>query len=1201
MKKTIENYLINQKEHLNSLNNLFSTNSELNKVSELIANSFSASKTNIIHLNNQLSTFEASYNLAEIELLKEKLANNRDIEDNSNQLFLKVNKKNQAETALLIKTYDDLIKKTDNIIKDLESDKLKQLNDTRNRYSLSLLKLNQENNLVDADLNTKKKHYLSKTKELNNTYQKELADLTSNYNNHLSSFNTLEDQIIKRTNYLIEDLENEYSNFSDNHKEKILNNKQNYYNTTELINDKIIEINKNYKVLIDSNQGKLKNSLNNLDKDNDEFLKHLQIENRDVLDDFENNLTNIDSKYDEIKKVFEDKENLLNAIYNKDITSINVLFQQEKNEYNKKLNELLKEYENHKNQNVTLNSDYQRSFLNYRKQIENSLKILENITKAKRTERKKIYFKDKYHLNKYYLKRLALYRSLRFIKDEKKNASLIYAKRKQEIFNNYYKTVKEQLEKLHNSEKEIIESKQAIEISPLDSQLSNARLLHFSESNLLSLEQTFKRDSFLNSKSTILYQSHLDLLSLKLESTLLEHNYQYEVDNLKGNVYLDVQYQKNVYDGIVKEELITKQINHSVNELKSLSRKHQDDLFIIETNSKIDKETAKLNVALENKKVKESLLQQQLVYETEKLKLNKQKDLNAYVALENIKNSALENDYHQKIVKTYFQMLTNFFDERKIILDSITKTALIDDFLLSKSLIIFSEILQNQIEISEQILINLIIILTKQIEEKISAHKLSDYDQQYKQILDKHDFNKIKTEKAIKTLNKKISDLRNNTLLTYQLITKLEIEINEKEDLKKLIINQIRALRVNLDAQALKTIKQLRKQIKTTKEDILATKLLITKAKQTIKDNNGELDSLNSSLKPLSFSFNNLEKQKEKQIQELDLQHAKDTLPLLSTIRNLTDTFNQFKKINTSLQTEYNSIAHTFVSTKDAVIIKQITYLFNAFDENVNNTYQSLSLLLEHLYTYNKKEQLRIEQEFTNNYQLSLSFLAKKYDKTVKNSENHLKDLTTYLNALLESMDRNLVKNLQVAQKLHKDKYKKASYYIKSLRDHKKEVSDNNKNLLDAFSLNHHDVIKVNKRKHLLKLKETKKDVNAEIKQIQNQIKKNIQEATSKNNAHQQLIKNSNDKQKRNKISLTNTLKKRNLLHQKRIITNNEEVKQITSKIEKAPNKRDLRITYSKKFLISYQQRKVKKVKKALRKDITKTTKQFKKSLKQTL
>lgn len=1201
MKKIIDNYLKIQKEHLNSLDNLFYANNELNKVSESITNSFTASKANIDHLADKLETLEVSYNLAELELLREKLANNQDIENTYKELSSNINLKLQNEKDTLNKTYDDLIKETDRYIKELESDKLKQLNDTSNRYNLSILKLKQENKLVDTTISNEKKKYLKKAKELTEELESNLTSFDVEFNRHLSSFEALETQIMQQTNILIEETEQEYSNFSENHKQNILSNKQNFYNTTEILNDKINEINKNYKVLIDENQLNLKISLNKLDFENKEFFANLQAETRDVLNQFEKQLVRIDSKIDTLKKDFETKENILNAIFNKDITSINVLFQQEKNEYNKQLNTLIKEFEQHSKQNIQISSSYEKSFLKYKNQIENSLKILENITQTKILERKKVFFKEKYALNKNFLRRQAIYRSLRFVKDEKKNATLNYGKRKQDIFNNYYETNNTRLETLYSHQKDIIESKMAIEISPLDGQISNARLVHFNESSLLNFEQSYKRDAFLNNKSTILYQSHLELLSLKLESTILKTNYEYEVDNLKGNSYLQIQYEKNVFDNIVKEEAITKQINQSVNELKSLKRKHKDDLFVIGNNSKIEKETAKLNVSVEKKKVQETVLKEQLIYELEKLKLNKQKDINAYLALENIKNSALENEHQQKIVNVYFQMLESFKEERTIFKETITNIASNDDFLLTQSLPIFKELLISQNQISSDILDSLLVLLVKQIQEKIDAHKLTEYDKKYIQIINEYESIKAETENKLTLINEEIKNNRNNILLIYQLIEKLKEENIERDTLKKLISTQIKGLKHHFDAQSKKTIKQLKIQIVSLNEEIKANKLIISKSNQTIKEKNQELSNLNTQLKPLVYSFKNIDKIKENKIRDLDLQHHKDTLPLLTTIENLNDSINKFKEINTALFTEFDNIIGTYSSSSDNLIDKRIVYIFNAVDENFTNTYTSLSLLIEHLFIYYKKEQLKIEQEFTNNYQLSLSYLSKRNYRIIKNSEVQLADLSTYLITLLERHDRLLVRNLRIANKIQKRELKKAAIYIKSLRDYKKEITENNKNLLTAFQTNHHEVIKLNKKTHAHKIKEIKKDINLEIKQIQEQLKKNILEATLKDQAYQARIKTLAKKHNKNKEALTTKLKKRNLSHKSRISNYSEIIKSITPAIEIAPTKRDFKIKYSKKYLINYQQRKIKKIKRELRKNIFKSTKQYKNNLKNSL
>ncbi len=1200
MKKIIDNYLKTQKEHLNSFDNIFYTNNELSHVSESIANSFNISKTKIDDLINKLEIIETSYNLAELELLNERVVNSQSVESTYKELFASVNKKNHQEKIDLNNSFNDLMKKTDLYIKKMESDKLKQLNDTRNRYNLSILKLKQENKLVDESINNEKIKYLNKTKKLTLQLENKLNEFEKEYYLHISSFESLESKIIEKTNILIEDTENDYSQFSENHKQNILKNKQNFYNTTELINDKINDINKNYKILTDEIQLNHKNKIEKLNFENEEFLKNLQTETRSILDTFESQLVQIDNKIDELKKDFEERENILNAIYNKDITSINVLFQREKNEYNKQLSNLINEFEEKVEKNITISSSYEKSFLKYKKQIENSLRILENITQSKILKRKKIFFKEKYLLNKHFIRRQALYRSLRFVKDEKKNASLNYEKRKHNIFDNYYNTTLYYLNSSYNNNKEIIESKQALEISPLDSQLSNARLLHFNESGLLSLEQAYKRDSFLNSKSTILYQSHLELLSLKLESTVLKSNYKFEVDNLKRNNYLEIQYQKNVYDGIVKAETITKQINTSVNELKSLRRKHKDDLYVIEHNSKTEKETAKLNVDIEKRNVQENLLKEKLIYETEKLKLNKQKDINAYRALENIKNCSLENDHQQNIVKIYFQMLKNFKKERMLFIEMINKIASTDDFILSKSLPVFNKLLTDQNQISKAILDDLLIKLTNQTQEKIDAHKLTEYDQKYKQIIDEFENTKIKTEKEIKIINEEIKNIRNHSFLIYQLIEKIKEENKEKQTTKLVILDQIKGLKREADAQSKKTVKQLRLQINALNDEINANKLIILKSHKSIKEQNQTLNSLNAKLKPLSASFKNIDNFKEDKIKALNLQHNKDTLPLIKTIENLTETIAKFKEINDSLLLEYENII-SLPQSSNNIIEKQISYIFNSIDENFNNTHTSLSLLIEHLYTYNKKEQLKIEQEFTNNFQLSLNNLAKKHDQIVKSSNTQLSDLTSYLTALFKAADKNLIKSLKIANNLQKTELKRAAKYIRSLRDYKKKITENNKNLLTAFSENQNEVIKLNKRIHLQSIKDIKKDINLELKQVQEELKKNVLEANLKDQTYQSRIKTSAKQHLRAKANLITKLKKRNENYQRVIVINNDSIKKISVNLEKTSNRRDLKIKSSRRFLIKYQTRKIRKIKRTLNKNICKSTKIYKKSLKKSL
>ncbi len=1201
MKKIIEGYLESQKTHLDSLKNIFYLNSDLTNVSEEITNAFLETTTNITALNEKLASFELSINMAEFELIKERIDNLQNIENVYKEILIKITEKYQENKNELNQKFDNQIKEIDNKIKGLENEKLAKLTETNNLFESSLQKLKKDNLLIDNKLVLEKRNYLRKTSLLSKELETKLAALKNDFKVRLDSFEKLENQIIAQTNILINDIENEYSEFSKKHKENILNNKQNYYNSTEVINNKINDVNKNYKTLIDKNQTLLNLEINKLNDENEKFLKQVQSEVRLVLDAFENQLIKIDNKIDDLKKAHEAQENILKAHYNKDITSINILFQTEKNEYTKQLNDAIKDFNEQKAKQITLSQSYENSFLKYKKQIENSLAILENITQSKILERRKIYFKDLFYLNKKYLKKQAIYRSLRFIKDEKKNASLKYFKRKQDIHDLNFSLIANLTNNLYKYEKNIIESKQSIEIHPLDMQVSNARLLHFNESGLLSLEQSYRREAFLNSKSTILYQSHLELLSLKLESTLLKNNYTYELNNLHGDNYLAIQYEKNIYDGHVKEEFVTKYINEAIHDLKTLQQKHKDDIFIIEYNSKVEKETAKLKVDLEKKNIEETILKEQLTFEMEKLKLNKQKDINANKALETIKTSALENDHLQNILKTFFDILDNFSNERALFFELLSNINNNDEYLLKQSLDIFKELLTNQLSTSSTILAELLNRLTKQIKNNIEAHKLTEFDQKYKQIIDESEETKAKVTTKLEEVNEEIKNVRNSVLIDYQLIETLEAEITDFKNTKLIIARQIKGLKHHFDAQSKKTIKQLKVQYNSLTNKIASHKQLIKNSNQIIKEKNDQLTLLNNSLAPLEHSFNNLDDIKNAKVKELELNHSKETNPLYQTTLDLEDTIKKFNELSFSLLEEFANIRATYLNSKDGSLDKRISYFFQTIDNSFNDLHQTISLLLEHLYIYSKKEQLKIEQEFTNNYQLSLSYLDKNAHKDLKVYNTQLKELDSYLNTLYDSFDQALKRRLVAASKVQKKELKTASLNIRELKDEKRNIAESNKQLLIAFNLNQNEVKKLTKKEHSNQLKNIKKEINLEIKQIQDEIKKNLLEANSKEKSYKNRIITLANKDKANKAKLTSSLTRRKTINKNKIKKNTDLIKKTSAKITKTTKLRDFKIKASKKVLTKYQERKIYKIKRTLKKTIASSTKDYKVALKKSL
>lgn len=1203
MDKIISNYLKKQAENLN---NLFNIDKQIKQICGDISHSFLDTQKNLNSLTERLKMSFDTFSLAELNHLNDKLKNFKKIELNYLDDVTKITDfTNKQKLNLTTETKNSLTKLTKEL-KSLENKKQLTLNNTKAKIKELQGNLNKEDRKIEEEILINKRLYLKEAEIIEKDSLEEHNQLLVNYNNETEQYTKTLDSITTKTNSLIDDLEIKYDDFIKKHKQNSLNNRQTFYNNTEVINNQINEINKTYKKLLDENKENLEIELSSLNNIYNNTLKEFQNEDKEALQLFENQLNSIDNALDKLKNTYEEKFKLLKAYFNKDITTINVSFQTEKNNFTNKLNEALTNFNLQKQSLGTVNSSFEKSFLKYKRQIENRLRLLNNLTNKKILERQKLYYKEQLKLGKEFFYKQSLIRTLRFVKDEKKNATLRYTKRKREIFTKSNVLITSLTNDLFNKKRKIIEAARNIENTPLDIQVLLARQLYTNESNLLNLEQNYEKELFLNNKSTILYRSTLEELTNLPTKEIKELTFNYEKNKLNINNYLDVQYQKNIYETKKEELNVTKELNELNYQIKSLLRTQKDDLYFLEILLENEKATTLLKLLDETKTIKETYLNEKLLFDIETLKLKKQKETNTQKALETIKFSALENTNYQKILQAYFSVFSSFNMERTFFLRSFKDIYYnFDKEIFLKTLPFLHHFLVNQHDTSTLILNDLLNSLTKRINESIEAHKLTEFDQKVKHLIDNYEKEKTVLLTELNNINEEIKNLRNVVLKEYREISLIKEEIVNNKSTKTLLLKQIKGLKDNFDAQSKKTISQLKEQLRFLREKDFYLKISIKTIEKRINDLNKQISTLGNKIKPLNDKLNNLDKDKDININILNNNHIKETSHFTDALNNLNNVVSEYEKIDNELLTEFKN---KFMSTKlnvtesnFSLLEEQITYLLNNFDKNISETNKTLSIIIEHLHIFIRKEQLKIEQDFISNYQLSLEKLTRDKTNKIDFINNQLKELNNSKESLFKLSEDKYKNNLKLLTKNQKDKLKQLLLKTKQVRVKQKRLEENNQLLLNAFITNKNDVNKTNRKDYQKHLKELKRNVNNLIRQNEKQIKLNLNEVLIKSENYKTNLAKLIKEDKVNRKKFNTSLKRRKKSFNKSINFNNRLIKKLTSKLSKVSRLRDLRINASRSLLIKYQQRQIRKIKFNLRFNLYDDFKEFKYNLKKDL
>lgn len=1200
MKKKITEYLHQQNDHLNKL---FSLNSNQTTSTNQIKDSLANKEKLLNSLENKLLTLENSFTALELKNLNEKLATFRNISADYQKELTAINAENTFKKEKLEVDYQKEITTINNSLKKLDNEKKNNAKKLTKELAAFSLNSKKENKLLEEKLYIEKQKYLSRTAKINEQLTTNLSKLEQEYNQKITKKQQLKTHITTETDHLIEEIETKYNQFLNSHKENILNIKQTFYNATNNVNNMITTINHTYKELNEKNEANFLSKIDLLDNDLKDFLETIQDDNRAVLDLFENQLTNIDFKIDKIKTSYQEQLNTLKNHYNKDITTINTLFQTERNNYQNQLTEATLNYEKQLKKPLKLSPAFKKSYFKYKKQIEKSLQILAKITTNKIKERQKRFYLEQLSLRKKFLHSQFLYRSLRFIKDEKKNASLKYSKRKKAIYQKNHQLLTELQTALNNNNKAIIEANRNIEISPLDSQVSLARQLHFNENSLLNLELDYEKETFLNKKSTLLYQSHLNLLSLKETTNYETISYYYHNNKFKTDNYLAIQFEKNVFLGKERETRIKKNINVEKSQLKSLEKQHQEQIFLLNHTSLVEKEQTKLKINDEKKYLLETLIAKQFYFNQEKLKLKKEKEKNNNSALETLKLSSLENNNYKNLLTIYTEILTAFQHERELLLTLLRAQSTKDDHsLLLSSLDFTSNYLNSQHQFSFLLLSDLFKQLKSRINENIEAHKLTEYDQKYKQIIDDCATEKQALKNEELKLNQEIKQLREEITFNYFNSDRIKEKITEIKATRSLILQQLKGLKSSYNAQAKKTAKNLKQQLLSLKlqhknEKRFHQELLITN-----KNKQQEITKLASQLTKAHQKHFKLETRKALKIKLLEKAHEKETAHYQETITNLEIIINKFAGRGNYLFTNFNTFLSNYKTNpkenNNNAIERQIDYLFNTLNDNSLKTQETILLVIEQLYVYIRKEQFNLKQQFLRNYKLSLNELTKTTNKELNHLHNLLNDSNLYLESLFKISAKKLKRSLKETNQLQKHELKTSLKTLKELQDEEKQEQQQHKSLLTAFIANQIDVQKFNKKDYQNQLKIDKKALNEEIRATQKQIKENLIAADNKDNLYQKRLHYFNRIDKNQRRKLTSALKKRKKKEAKLILIKKSENKKRLKKLDRIAKKRDLQISLSKRFLINYQQRKIKAIKRRTKRRIKTATKELKETLK---
>lgn len=1204
MEQVTHNYVKNQ---LKRLDTLFEVCPESRPFCVELNHIFKDTFNQINELNTQIISFEKELEKTSIDELKKRVQNELEINQKYDTLIETNNiKLNQIKSD--IQNREKM--STDDINKQLQVLFFKQREFTRS-INADIRRLNLENNEKDKQLNSEyqiqKKEYLSKINRLYDQQTSNLYRINLNYHDALKSIHQRNKIRLQKTKEILEHLDSKKEDFLNFHSKDMVYVKQNFHRISILLNKTINEIQSAYKEIYQLTEQELKEKQIEIESELSKISSENTKSNRLILDSFQDDLVKIDQRLDNLKTAYEKKNDNLTHVYQKDVTQINVNRQNEKEIYNAKVvalnhefDEETAQFKDDENRINILKKEFNREY----KALLKEFTIIQNNFDRSLKLRRKRYFNDRYNLGVDYIKKQELYRSDRLIKDQKKD---IYLKlnKKTYYFHEIYMTKLNQLFNLEKDKKNaIIDSGMRIEAIPLDIQILLARHIHDLEINYLNLEQNYTISNHERKTNEANLQSDHEGLLLKLERDKLNLIQKFEVQQNELDNYLNMEFEKNITEGTRLVLEAQKEQNKAHLEIQLTLKNHTREIYTEKHNSEVEKLRSLLRIILEKLGLSEAYQKESVIYSNESYKLINHRDIGILLAKDNIKKSELENTRAQKVLATYFDMLSRVQSELDRIVFTLKdaqqasdKTTFTETLKAIKAMIIGQKNYRNQI--METIVSN----MSGKIQTKIDELTLTKYEQEYTNLINNYEIDKKAINDQKNALDEQIKQYRNQSSNLYQEIAIFE---NKNDLIYKnidVVNSQIKNLKSNLkNKQNRKTIKNLTLALTTHRKEIEKNIQEIKHLRLQIQQIDKRIVFSDRGHKPLEKQLLDLEQKRKSDehiLNENQYQEGKIYYDSLAQLESFSKSYmteidsftTQAKQIMTKMGGK-NVSSYQFKKQ-----YKRLTKLIQKQRQNNSKYHYSISQLLVKQLNSVKREQNGVIQSFHKNYEKSQSNLTTSHKNQLRKILNNQDQLNKYQKSLIKLTDKRLKNSLDIIKVKQKSELKSAHQKYQEMIHSKKVIKEQANAILIASEENRKQVL--NNQQLNLK-KETKafeiekekllKDSLATLDSIRNTIyeQDNLYNHQLSQYAHR-------DHQYRFKL---NTQLQTRTLHQEKTIDNlNKEIAQLKRDVIKNENRTHIKIERLVKKTTRMKKRIVESEKWALNRTIARSKVKFKKQL----
>jgi hypothetical protein len=1162
----VNNYL---KSQLKRLDTLFQKTPEAKQACIDLNHSFKDSKNQIIELYRQIEAYEKDFNAAEIRNIKEMHQKWQDKEKAtkqsiyfSEQQYLDIKKeihhRGKNNSSTIEQELRDLFRKRQDYLNKTTQD-IEYLENSLNKKNITLL-------IEEA---AHHQHYLEKIGELheeknsnrtriNHTYLKTNKDIHKRNENRLEESKIVENQLNKEFN--------EYTEF---HKNDLIYIRQNFHRIQEQLNNKINEVDQNYKKLFQTTEKELISR----EKQIDTALENMHDENikktRDINNLLEHKLTKVDIRIDHLKQKYVTNLKNLISHFKKDITEINKKHLLEKQTLIKEKDSTKEKHQQIFKEITKSGGSLKKAEKNYDKElnvINKNINKLNIETEKLIMERKFRFYHDRLSLGYEFIRSQEIFRYYKYIQDKRKNIRL----NKNKLSFKRYEAYMNKLNTLFHEEKDkknrIIDAGIKIELLPVDIQILLARHIHDLEINYLNLEQNYTKANHERLMKLEKLETGFAEFVLKREKERIDLINNYENKQNEIDLYLLMEYEKNTLNGKKQVLDAKKEVNSANHQIEVLYKEHEKELYLEKHATEVEKIRSNLRIQNERLQLEDAYQHEIHKFEYEKLTRELQKELSILQANEIINNSIIENTRFQKVLSNYFLMLQALQTELERIISTL-KDAFLSSFKDEVFINIcrtIKEIILTQKNYKDSLLEEIIIDTKTKIESKIDELTSLKYEKEHKKLIDDYENEKNQIKKEKLKLNEEIKSLRSESLELYNEIAKLE---NNNVMIKKTIdfsLTQIKALQLDKNRQSKKTVKNLNMSISSFKKDISKNKDEINHLKLQIAKFKTNIQQINKGFKPLDDLLKNLEKNKEIKLIQLGENKYIEGKVYYENLNSLEIVKNGFLEENEKLTIVIITLLELL--EKEDLKEREFNRILKKLSKNVDllrktnkEMHKRLSKLLDKQHFTVRDEQREIINGFNKSYQSSIESLNKSHKQELKKIEKNNEELSRYQKSLITISKENYHKTLDIYREKHRRELKHA--YLNQQKEILNEENTEYKvnNFLKATSLNKEQVLLSNEENMKKDLKEFDSTRNTISKEKQREISElNILIAESDETYKKRLTYYAHlDKRERERLNrILSTRKKRN---ENEISSLNKEIAKIKQKAlknEKMTNKK---------------------------------------------